>query len=424
VEIPALVSRFLMQAGDSLASFAAASRSLLLSGYRPVRPTKFLVRLAIVARRLHGLAIGGNEEALKPKVYAYLSSVCSSFRDIPEIAREDHVPLDARAPDADGLDNSIDRAVQLDLDVPDVLEVEPSVVLQAAAVRGKLDGPEPLFRFESGVAGFAPLESVPGLHAPEERLECFVQPTKCRLSGREVQSREARKRPAGLFEPARLFAVVYGAFFGFVHVSPLPKSKVVQAAVRLKHRVQCLRLRAVRIEPVFERATHLALPNLLSIDVARDGRIGDMARIPDAVAAAPEHGHPGSQVLVTLAKSAGGVALELSRQLGRRILRYGLHEQLNVVGLNREVLDFNADVLGFLAKQVVEVFGNRPDRYGKVVLRAPDEAEVQVGDDTGCSPMLHTGTIRDCYTEYNPSNRGRGDARAFPRQLKQPVLCS
>lgn len=421
VKVPTLIRRFLVQAGDLLLSLAAAVGTFLFPGYRPLRLTKFLLRLPVVARRLDGLAVRGNEEALEPEVYTYRRSVSSDFRSIPEIAGEDHVPLAAEPLDGDGLDSPFDGAMQLDLDVPDMLKIQTPVVLQPAPVTvgGELDGPESTLGLDAGVAG-----SVPGLHAPEERLERLVQPAERGLSGGEVEGREARKNLAGLLEPSRLFAIGYGAFFGFVHVSPIAKSKVVQAAVRLKHRVQNFRLRAVRIEPIFERATHLSLPSLLSFDVAGDRRIGHVARTPDVVTATPERGHPGGKMLVVLAKNAGRVTLELPRQLRGRILGHGPHEQVNVVGLNREVLDFDSEAFGFLAKQVVKVLGYRPGQNGKAVLRAPDEVEVQVGNAARCSPRLHTGKIRDRYTECNLSNQWKGGAQAFTRQLEQTVPCA
>jgi len=228
VKVPALVRRFLVQAGDLLLSLAAAVGTFPSPGHRPLRLTKFRLRLPVVARRLDGLPVRGNEGALEHEVYADRRSVSGGFRGIPEIAGEDHVPLSARPLDGDGLDSPFDGAMQLDLDVPDVLKIQTPVVLQPAPVTvgGELDGSESTLGLEAGVAG-----SVPRLHAPEERL---VQPAERGLSGGEVEGREARKNLAGLLEPSRLFAIAYGAFFSFVYVSPIAKSKVVKAAVRLK----------------------------------------------------------------------------------------------------------------------------------------------------------------------------------------------
>jgi hypothetical protein len=158
VEVPALVRRFLVQAGDSLTGLAAAPRTFLLSGHGPLRHAELLLRLPVVARRLDGLAIGGNEEALEAEVYTYCRSVSGGFRGTPEIAGEDHVPLAASTLHRDGFDSSFDGAVQFDLDVSGILEVESSVTLQTAAVAigGELDSSESVFRFESGVAGSVP----------------------------------------------------------------------------------------------------------------------------------------------------------------------------------------------------------------------------------------------------------------------------
>jgi hypothetical protein len=50
--------------------------------------------------------------------------------------------------------------------------------------------------------------------------------------------------------------------------------------------------------------------------------------------------------------------------------------------------------------------------------------ELQVGNAARCSTILHTGRIRYRYTECNLSNRWKGGARVFTRQLKQLVPCA
>lgn len=253
VEVLALVSDSLVQLRYTMTSLAASVRALLFPSKPTLRPPELLLSLPVVARRLYGFAIGGDEKGLESKVYADRKAVSGGFGSFAEIAREDRVPLAARLLDRDGLDLALDSTVELDLDVTDMLEVEPPVSLEAApiAVGWELDGPEPTFGLEARVAG-----SFPGLHPPKESLKSLVQPSQGSLSGGEVGRREARESPTGLLEPCRLFAIGDRPCFGTVHVPPFAQSEVVEAAVHLKHRIEGFSLGAVGVKPVFEGLPH------------------------------------------------------------------------------------------------------------------------------------------------------------------------
>jgi hypothetical protein len=275
VEVPALVRHLLVQTGDLLTSLTAATRAFLLSGERPLRSPELLLSLPTVVRRLHGLAIGGNEEALQPEVDANGGTISGSFGRVANITAEDHVPLAARPLNGDGLDRPFDRTVQLDLEVADVLKVEPSVVLESAPVPvgGKLDGPEPAFRPKPRVAG-----SIAGVDAPKESLKCSVQPAKRSLSRREVRRRKARKNLAGFSEPRRLFTVGDGSSFGLIHVAAFSESEVVQAAVGLKDRIKSFDLRPVRIKTILVGFLHERM--VRKEDAIPNGRNGGIRTFP------------------------------------------------------------------------------------------------------------------------------------------------
>lgn len=234
VKVPALVSCLLVQLRHALASFATSGRALLLARERALCPSELLLRLPIVTRRLYGLTLRGDEKRFQTQVNAYLPAVIGWLGRVSEITREDYVPLPTRLANGDGLDLTLYRPVLLDLEVADVLKIEPPVVFQQAtvAVGRELDRVESAFRFEPRIA-----RRIPGLHAPEERLEGFVQFAKCRLGRREVEPRKARQVLPGRLESRRLLTVAHGAFFGLVHVAAISKSKVVQPTMRFKHHI-------------------------------------------------------------------------------------------------------------------------------------------------------------------------------------------
>ena len=204
VEVSSLVRRLLVQTSDFRTSLTAAMGAFLLPGYGALRPPEFLLSLPVVARRLNRLVVGRYEEALQPEVNANSRTTPGGFGRIPELAGEDHVPFPASPLDGDGLDGPFERAMQLDLDVSDVLEVEPLALLEptTAPVRRELDGSKPILRLEPRIA-----RSLTGPDAAEESRKRSIQPTERSLGRREVEGGETSTDPPGFFEPPRLLAV-------------------------------------------------------------------------------------------------------------------------------------------------------------------------------------------------------------------------
>ena len=190
----------------------------------------------------------------------------------------------------------------------------------------------------------------------------------------------------------------------------------------LKHRIQDLRLRAVRVEAIFVRASHLGLaPGLLSGDVSRYRLIRDVARRAYVVLPDPEPRHTTLEVRVPASENPGGIPLELVSELGGRILWRGLHEQVNVVGLDREVLDLYPKLRSLVSKQPFEVCGHITSQYRKTIFRTPNEMIVEVANTSRSSTTLHTGSIPDRYTEDNYLTAREGGVRGFLCRLKTTV---
>jgi hypothetical protein len=172
---------------------------------------------------------------------------------VANIADEDDVPLSAQLLDRDGLYSPLNRAMQLDLDVSDVLEVEPTVVLQSTpiTVGRELDEPETLAALEAWVA-----RSFTGLDPTEERSKSPVQPSQSGLGAGEVGFSKVGVALSGLLELAGLLSVGDRPLFGLVDLPAFSEGRVVQAAVGLKHRIESFGLRAVGVEPAFEGLPH------------------------------------------------------------------------------------------------------------------------------------------------------------------------
>jgi hypothetical protein len=99
-----------------------------------------------------------DQEALESKVYPNRCPVFPGFGSLSDIADEHGVPLTALPFNGHGLNSPDDRTMQLDLNVSDVLEVQPAVVLELASVA--------VGRKLYGIKAVPPLE---GEGSPESR---------------------------------------------------------------------------------------------------------------------------------------------------------------------------------------------------------------------------------------------------------------
>jgi hypothetical protein len=252
VEVSPLIGRLFVEARHALTSFATPVRAFLFSRARTLRPPELFLRVLIVTRWLYGLAIGGRKEALQSKVYTNSLTLSSSRGSIAHIADEDGVPLAARPLDRDGLDLSLDGPVQLDLDVPNVLEIAPSVLEPATVAVGReLDKPETVPTFEARIPW-----SFSSFNSAEEGSEGTVQSAERGLRAGEVGCGKIRIALASLLELAGLLSIGDGSFLRFVNIPTLFERRVVQATVSLKHLVESFSLRTVGIETVFEGLPH------------------------------------------------------------------------------------------------------------------------------------------------------------------------
>ena len=253
VEVSPLVGHLLMELCYTLASFTATLRALVLPGERTLRPPKLFLGLPVVARRLHKCTIRGCKEALQSEVYPDSRTFSGCFGSISDLAHKYRVPLPVRPLDGEGLNLPVNRTVQLNLDMSDLLEVEPSVFLKTAtiSVGRELNRPETDLALEAGIA-----RGLTRSEPAEERLERTVETSERCLGAGEVGPGKAGIALAGRFKLCGLFAVGEETLLRFIRIPPLCKSAVVEAAVGLEHSVEVFELRTGGTEPVLESLSH------------------------------------------------------------------------------------------------------------------------------------------------------------------------
>lgn len=172
--------------------------------------------------------------------------------NVPQLTREGDVPLARLALERHGLDRAFHRAMQLDANRADMLDVQARPMqTDAVAVGGKLDAVETVLSLEAWVAGFAP-----GSATAEERLKGAVQTAHRRLCRREVQPREEGVNGTLVLEPRGLLRVLNRSPLGFVCRFALFETSIVQTPVRLKGDAKLTLLIGVRPQPVAKGASH------------------------------------------------------------------------------------------------------------------------------------------------------------------------
>jgi len=190
-----------------------------------------------------------------------------------------HVPLDRN-----GLDLTLHRPVQLDLDQTSALDTQLAVIEQSAAIAvgGKGDTVVPPERTEAREAGFL-AASYPG----EERLEGLIQPAEHILAAGEVGQSEQAFGPHRL-QLLGLVVVVDALAANFPSVAPFLKGGVVEVASLMELVLEKLNLGFARVESVFVSEAHLL--SLLAFAFDRFAHHGCAHRADRAsvIAAAPE----------------------------------------------------------------------------------------------------------------------------------------
>jgi hypothetical protein len=151
------------------------------------------------------LALGGGGEADDTNID---TDRCSGRFERPGrhlVTGQDQHPAAPLAANLDGLDPTLDLAVDGDLHLSDPLQIHPAAVgppPAAVTVGGPLNAIEPVGSLEPRVAG-----CLASLHPTEEPGERSVQPAQRRLLGRERPYRHVRPDLPDLSELGRLVPI-------------------------------------------------------------------------------------------------------------------------------------------------------------------------------------------------------------------------
>ena len=379
-EVATLVPNLPVRGSDPLNSLAAAYRTAALASEGLLSGSERILSLAVVARVGSEGAIGAGQQVRDTTVDSddRTGQRADLRRDID--AHDVDVPVSSFAGDRELLDGPGDWSVLLDLDCADTLHPDGGPVELAPVTVDERHRVEALVGLEAWVAG-----SLAVLDATEECLERLVQS----LEG--LLLRGERPTPVlfigtNLFELAGLVAVAHRMLALAVGIAAFLQRSVVHRAVIAQHLTQRDGLACGWVQAVAEDAVHLVpLPPrsfVLGVDVSLDGIRADSTYGSDEVGPRPQSGQARGQRRELRAQCARRESLELVGNERRRVLRPGLHEQVDVVGHDLQRDDPPAVLGGLLSDQFFAAHGDISDQHGSAVLRAPHDVVADVPDST------------------------------------------
>lgn len=350
----------------------------------PLGISKSLFSSPIPTGVLNRLASGECGEEFKSNVNAdfLFSGVECSRRNI--ITGEYSIPLSVFSFECNGFDDALNFAVQLDSHKPDVLDSKFAVELDAIAVGGEGN------RIKS-VAPFEPRESSlqSRFDSPEEAVIGFLQSPENVLTGGVVQKSDLRKGVPQFFELSGLVVVVERNLPTPPRVTPLLKGEVVKRSTSIKQAVQLLKLTTVRVEPMFERSSHLF--SLLLLNVPFDGFFTNGSNCSRIVGTRPERGQTRLERRKFISQFVRCKTFETIRNFSNSPTGVAFQEQVNVVGHNLQRVYRHFQFFTLSSQENFKPFCNTINKNRSPILRAPNKMilEVKDGNSIFSIPVFH-----------------------------------
>jgi len=253
--ITALVSDVLVKSLEFQNSFTSTARAFISASHLALKSSQLSFGLAQIFGRSKELTIRSSYQIANTHVKTDNRSCCLKwFGHV--FHREADVILPSLPFDDCGLDDATNRTVQLDFDVPNMLNIQGFAFKPDAVIVGELHRVKPITPPESWVSGF-----FASFHSTEERLKRFVQSAESALTGTEVGPLIIFVRFSGYLVRSGLLAIVNRLFAFFPEAFSFSKSVIVDMPMRLKHFINCLDLLFARIQPVFVYLEHSVLSN-------------------------------------------------------------------------------------------------------------------------------------------------------------------
>lgn len=230
----------------------AFRRTLGVLAHASLRPCQRLLILTEKARVRDLLARGQGGKVGQPDVDAYSMASMWLLCRITKVARHDQIPVVGAPRKGQRFDRAVNRTVQHDSDIPDVLEVHTVAYdLAPVAVAWVLDCIKAIASLVPRVAGV-----VTSLDAAKERIKGFFEAAQRRLTTGEVRLRQVGIGRAIYLQLCRLIFVPDAPVFLLPGIFAFSKRSIVQVPMGIQHLEHRTRLLTRRVQAIAERRTH------------------------------------------------------------------------------------------------------------------------------------------------------------------------
>lgn len=367
-----------VQLGHLLAGLAPIAPTLLLAGKTPAQPAQFRQFLLEEPGIGDRLALTGGEEVRQADINSNLGM--HPLRDVQfaQITGQNNKPLAALPLDAQGLNVTLPRTVELYTDCADVLKAQTIAGDSATiTVRGEFEAVKEIPALESGKPCLGSLR----LHPAEEIGVRLFEAAHGGLRCAEVDAGVKGVCELRSLEPARLLGVLDRLARQLERLDALGKAFVVQPAVRLQRNRQFTLLVGVGEEAVFECLAH-GLPPLLVLDVPCHNRTGNRPNRPGVIAATPKRWEPAPQFGKLLAQHPGSEPLDPVDYLSDTQCRVTFYKQVDMIRHDAEVVDGHVQFATLLVNQADKPLLNLPGENRAAVLRAPHNVVLEAENCT------------------------------------------
>lgn len=369
--ITALIGDVLMKSLEFQNSFTSTVRAFLSASHFTLKSSELPFRLAQIFGRSKELTIRSSYQIANTHVKTHKCSCwLKEFRDV--FHRKADVVSISLPFDDSCFDDAVNRAMQPDFDVANMLDIQGFAFDSDAVIVGELHRVKPVTSFESWVSG-----CFTGFHSTKERPKCFVQSAESALRGTEVGLLVIFVRFSGYLVRSGLLAVGNRFFAFFPGGLSSSKGVIIDMSVRLKRSFNCLNLFVVWIQSVFVCFQHW-LYAFLGFDVFPDSFGRYVSCCTDIVTACPQRRQSAFESREFMSKLVAGESLDTVYNLFRSYIWWKRGKQVNMIRSYNQINNLATEFLHFFRHKFHQSVTDISAQNRSAKLRTPDEVVVDI----------------------------------------------
>ena len=370
-KIKSLIGNFFMLFCQKNNGFFTTCRTLMFSGNRPLKDTKFLLRFFIKTRILNEFSFRGNSKTFKTYINPN-NIVCFGKKTWFGFTSKKNVILPVFTCNAYSFYNSFNRAMKSYINFPYSLQINFIYMqLTSISIRRIFKGIISGSWFKAGKSGFLPF-----FNSFIKSFKSFIKLAQNSLAGKEVCN-TAQFFISKLFKFFCLIIIAKMFSRRTISHNPLFKGCIIKFA-SLKHLIiYKLNLCFVWIKAVFERFKQLSF--LLIFNIIFNSFFRTKSYCSNIIRPTPQSWHSCSELYKFFSQFTGGISLKLSRYfIWTKHCIFTIKKQMNMIRHYFHCFYVNINLISFFIKQFFQSLFNIIFQYIKSVLRTPNQMKFNI----------------------------------------------